>query len=126
MGLNVMLINLNRNSRKLCVLSYPRLTMVKISLHYKRIVPCAWLAPLRPRRPSSFFLIKKKQKIKSATMLLFAHGLFARSVKTAGCNLFAHVVAQVLRFSKNLLCPSLCAAHQFYLISSEAYLLTIS
>jgi hypothetical protein len=29
-----------------------------------------------------------------------------------------------LRFSKNLLCPSLRTGHQFYLISPEAYLLT--
>jgi len=48
-----------------------------------------------------------------------------KSGKTSGCNLFALLsLTQGLRFSKNLLCPCLRTAHQFYLISPEADLLT--
>jgi len=56
----------------------------------------------------------------------FAHGLFARSGKTAGCNLFAPVSARGHRFSKNLLCPSRRTVRQFYLLLSEAARLTHS
>jgi hypothetical protein len=74
------------------------------------------------------FLDKKKQKSSQQKMLHCRTGpLPCKSGKTSGCNLFALLsLAHALRFSKNLLCPSLHTGLQFYLLSPEADLLTNS
>jgi hypothetical protein len=70
-----------------------------------------------------FFLDKKEAKNQVSHDASFRTRPCPQSVKTTGCNLLPGYRAG-LRFSKNLLCPSLRTAHQFYLISPEAYLLT--
>jgi len=82
--------------------------------------------PISPKKLNPFQTYEN-QKIKSAEMLLCRTGpLPYKSGKTTGCNIFALVVTQGLRFSKNLLCPCQHTAHWFYLISPEAYLLTFA
>jgi len=73
------------------------------------------------------FLDEKKQKIKSATMLLFAQGLCPRSGKTSGCNLFARLsLTRACASAKIYYAPCHHTARQFYLLLSEAARLTNS
>jgi hypothetical protein len=71
------------------------------------------------------FLDKKKQKSSQQKMLLCRTGLCpANQAKTRAVKFCPAVARTALRFSKKLLCPCLRTAHQFYLISPEADLLT--
>ena len=114
----------------------PSLRGTKQSLHdlytiesagsfYHFISPPRLAFPAMAAEAFFLFLDKKKQKSSQQRGFFAARGLCPANKVKPRAVIFLRLLSRVgLRFSKKLLCPCLRTVRQFYLISSEAYLLT--
>jgi len=75
---------------------------------------------------SIFFSLMKRNKNQVSHDASFAQGLYPRSGKTTGCNLFVPFVAQAPASAKIYHAPCRRTGQQFYLLLSEAARLTNS